>query len=240
MNCAYCTLVSNDEYAWGAACLSISKSIINTKYPLVIMVSEIVSEENKKLLSNYGIVKIIPNHIFEYGDNDFYKCTKQKLEVFNLTEYDRVCFLDADMLMLESLDYELENNAFMFDIRERYAKDLNRFAVCGEVFIVTPDSSTFDMLIDIADKNKLNNDEECLAYIYKEEFLSPIMNGQLSCLINKTAHMAMAGRLFLDIEAPHYSKHGKYWTHYDMNDDIAKLLVYTMLTQIINSVCLIE
>ena len=159
MNCAYCTLVSNDEYTWGAACLSISKSIINTKYPLVIMVSEIVSEENKKLLSNYGIVKIIPNHIFEYGDNDFYKCTKQKLEVFNLTEYDRVCFLDADMLMLESLDYELENNAFMFDIRERYAKDLNRFAVCGEVFIVTPDSITFDMLIDIADKNKLTNDE---------------------------------------------------------------------------------
>lgn len=228
MNCAYCTLVSNDEYTWGAICLAISKNRTAAKYPLVILVSEDVSEHNRRLLSDYGIVKMIPNHKFEDGYFEGYLCTKQKLEVFNLIEYDRVMFLDADVIMLDDFDFELDNNTFLFDIRSRYT-DINK--VCGEMFIVSPNEKLFNLLMKLSAELGLEDDEQCLAYIYRERYLIPLNGKEYSPFFTKAIHFCDANELLLDIDAPNYSYYNKYWQHYDMNETMAENLVVAIVNR---------
>lgn len=229
MNCAYCTLVSTDNYTWGAICLSISKRRTAAKYPLVILVGDSVSDDNKQLLSDYGIVKVIPNHKFEHSYYDNYLCTKQKLEVFNLTEYDRVMFLDADVVMMDDFDYELEHNGILFDVRARYddCKDIPK--VCGEMFIITPSIDVFNILDTISTENNLQDDEQCLAYIYRPDFLVPLNKSGYSTFYDKAMHFCEIGEKMIDIDAPYFSNSGKYWEHYDMNDEVAIQLVNAII-----------
>jgi len=151
-NYAYVTLVARDKYVDGAICLS--KSLRNkTVYPLIAMTHEL-SEESFQKLKTTGIIcrkveKIDSIHA-GIGNNkprltDF-TYTYTKLHVFGYEEFDKVIFLDCDLIVVKSIDHlfdEVEEDFAACDCTPYWDNIFN-----SGVMVIRPDKKVFaDLLV---------------------------------------------------------------------------------------------
>ncbi|ORX95088.1 glycosyl transferase 8 family protein [Basidiobolus meristosporus CBS 931.73] len=107
---AWVTLLTRDEFLDGVRVLARSLRMVNTMYPLVVIHTSTVSPKCLGTLSREGCITrevefINPNpgqkvnYLWErYSD------TWTKLQVWSLSEFEKVTFLDADMLVLRNMD----------------------------------------------------------------------------------------------------------------------------------------
>lgn len=109
---AYTTILSTDSYLPGVLSLFESIRRTNTKISdfVVIINQEIKKETINRLKESRIIVKIMPkieapqeikskNKLFPHWNNTF-----DKFNIFNLTEYDKVVYLDSDIYVSENID----------------------------------------------------------------------------------------------------------------------------------------
>ncbi len=113
--CAAVTLVySDDEFVLGAATLGYSLKDTNTRMRMVAMVTDAVGQESRQMLVNAGWrlhdARAVPNPNPEYFTRLEYIFTK--LQIYTLTEYERVVYLDADTLVNENVDELCSCNAY--------------------------------------------------------------------------------------------------------------------------------
>lgn len=148
---AYFTLVARDKYVDGAVCMYKSLRDI-TRYPLIAMTYD-VSETGIKQLSDLGVicrpVDIIESAKAGIGENksrlNDFTYTYTKLHIFSYDEYEKIIFLDSDLIVVKSIDH-------LFD------EIKNVFAACActpywehrfnsGVMVIRPDKRTFkDMM----------------------------------------------------------------------------------------------
>jgi alpha-N-acetylglucosamine transferase len=152
---AYFTLVARDKYVDGAICMY--KSVRDkTKYPLIVMTFDI-SNASRKRMMDLGIqcrdVEKIESVKAGIGDNkprlkDF-TYTYTKLHIFSYDEYDKIIFLDSDLIVVKSIDH----------LFEEVAED---FAACAQtpyyehlfnsgVMVIKPDRDVFNDLMEKKD-----------------------------------------------------------------------------------------
>ena len=109
---AFVTFLSDDAYLIGARVLRQSILESGSRFPLVVLVTDQVSEETKSLLRVDGClikeVEVVPN---PKSDEIRYKWVYSKLRAWEMIEYDRIVFLDADVILLENID-ELFSGSF--------------------------------------------------------------------------------------------------------------------------------
>lgn len=105
-NYAYMTLASSSaDYIKGVLCLQESLKRVGAKYPLIVLVTEDLAGSNDlQYVDNY---KIIPYFTFKNITNR-YEGTINKLQIFKENQYDKICFIDADVLVLKNIDYLFE------------------------------------------------------------------------------------------------------------------------------------
>ncbi|ODV83634.1 glycosyltransferase family 8 protein, partial [[Candida] arabinofermentans NRRL YB-2248] len=112
---AYVTLLFNDSYLPGALTLVESLKIQGTKYPIVLLyasLSDDVLEHLKRSNIFDELINIDDNLLKSNSDyhlNDILgrsdlNYTLTKLNCWNLTKFDKVIYLDLDLLILQSLD----------------------------------------------------------------------------------------------------------------------------------------
>lgn len=110
-NCVIATLIyeshlKDDGFILGAQNLGYSLLLSKTTHNMVALVTEQVSEDDKTRLGRAGwnikTIKAIKNHYQNYIPK--YDYIFSKLQIFSLVEYDRVVYLDADMLVTENID----------------------------------------------------------------------------------------------------------------------------------------
>lgn len=119
-NYSYVTYLTDDTYAYGVCLLVESMSRVNTKYPLHVLITDEVSPPTVELLRQlnvtYELVDVIPTPEDIYQHNLNYEsataatwrnCWTQ-FRVFNLTQFDKIVFLDADVMVLQNLDHLFE------------------------------------------------------------------------------------------------------------------------------------
>jgi len=112
---AYVTLLTRHNYLPGALVLHRSLLSVGAQHPLVVMVTPSVGQDVKDILTRRGMVvrmvdQLKPRdgthslsvHDARFGD------TWTKLRAFELTEYDRVVLLDADMVVMRNMDQLME------------------------------------------------------------------------------------------------------------------------------------
>ena len=113
---SYITLLTNDDYLYGIMLLSETLKQVKSKYPLTVLITKDVSLPCREILNQlqipYQLIDIIsmPDALYEENvkihkkfTNNWKNCfTKYKL--FDLTEYDKIVFLDADIMVLKNLD----------------------------------------------------------------------------------------------------------------------------------------
>ena len=109
MKKAYVSMITSDSFVPGVECMLFSLKETNTKIPVVLMVTKQVSKRNiEKLRRNVDRVEIVepianPNakksHVEGWINSGY-----TKLHIWNLIDYDKVVYIDADTLVLENVD----------------------------------------------------------------------------------------------------------------------------------------
>lgn len=112
---------AKDRYVPGALVVAYSLKKYNTKHDIVLMHDGTISSENINILSKYFTKLVQVNHIYDPKTNPFFSEKQKdiyskwisysytKWNALGLTEYERVCFLDADNLPLSNIDDLLED-----------------------------------------------------------------------------------------------------------------------------------
>lgn len=142
---AWVTYVNTAEYMSAALTLHRSLQLVGTTYPFIIMMPEDsnlyskCNNETKSLLIVHQVPEIDrvePRH----SSPRFASCIN-KLHIWNLTSYDKVCWLDSDMIALKNIDH-------LFDI----PFGTNKIAACSGClcnvydnpkFVTKPDKCPF-------------------------------------------------------------------------------------------------
>ena len=156
MSFAFVSLITSNEYLPGALCLSKS---LKSAYPLVILaVPEKLSTFTvNALYEAYDSVIFVPeiksNQLKELdllGRRDLVS-TLTKIHCFNpqILKYDRICFLDADVLVLESID-GIFTNLNDPDVMMAAAPDVG-WPDCfnSGVFVTRPSAELYLGLLDL-------------------------------------------------------------------------------------------
>lgn len=155
---SYVSLLTDDSYVYGIMLLVESMKQVNTKYPLHILVTNNVSASVIEILNQidvtYEIVDTIsmPKQIYDFNMSINPKITAvwknclTKFKIFNLTQFDKIVFLDADIMILKNLDHLFE-------------KPHMTSALDGEYFNIWPDWDHFNSgILVIEPSEQLFND----------------------------------------------------------------------------------
>lgn len=163
-NYSYVTYLTDDTYTFGIVLLVASMQKVNTKYPLHVLVTEEVSAPCIEMLDQLGvsheIVEVIPmsDCIADYNKtlseklSVVWKNCWTQFKIFDLTQFDKIIFLDADVMLLKNLDH-------LFELPHMTA------ALDGEYFniwaglphfntgcmIIEPSHEEFEKILDFAD-----------------------------------------------------------------------------------------
>lgn len=181
--CAAVTLVySDDEFVLGAATLGYSLREVGTRMRMVAMVTEAVGAESQQLLVDAGWrlhnVRAVPNPNPEYFPRLEYIFTK--LQIYTLTDYERVVYLDADTLVNENVDELCSCNAYHCSVVR------NTFFNSGVIVAIPSNPIYLDMMEKYTtmhsytggDQGFLNNyfwnPEECPFFDPQQKLESPL------------------------------------------------------------------
>ena len=105
------TLLSSDSYLEGVLCLAQSLRDTDPRYPLLVMITDELSQRTLRTLRLFGLDTrsiqqdyTLPPEVLRKNSLTRWVNCINKLEVFALTDYDKVVYLDADMMVVKNID----------------------------------------------------------------------------------------------------------------------------------------
>ncbi|KAI9203438.1 nucleotide-diphospho-sugar transferase [Polychytrium aggregatum] len=151
---AYGFYVTNDEYA--CAALIMVRTLLNTGLrpgvEIFVLVTSDVSEKYIRKMRKMGMV-VKPTTRLEVtaiGDTPtWWKQSMTKMNIFNMTEYDRIIFLDADGFVLKNMDslFDLPPY-FLYSPRATYVTDKQPW-MNAQMYIINPAQWIYDKQIHV-------------------------------------------------------------------------------------------
>lgn len=154
---AYATILSTDSYLPGVLALYKSIKKTNTKVSdFVVIVNQDIKKETINRLEQNGIVvKTMPkvnvpkeikarNKLIPHWNNTF-----DKFNIFNLTDYDKVVYLDSDIYVAENIDelFKKQNMSAVVSGKS-YNRNKNWNELNSGVMVIEPREGIIDRLID--------------------------------------------------------------------------------------------
>ncbi len=116
INSVYISVLTTDDYLPGILVLNHSLNLVNSRYDLHVLLTPNISEQTIRALdSNLISYSVISREIVNPTNVNVHHRwfpTYSKLAVFDQTQYKKVVYLDADMLILRNVD-ELFGHAHM-------------------------------------------------------------------------------------------------------------------------------
>ncbi|XP_024080753.1 proteoglycan 4-like isoform X2 [Cimex lectularius] len=149
---AWVTLATNDSYAIGALVLANSLKLVNTTHELAVLVTPGVSPAMKEELGKvFNTVKDVD--VLDSKDvanlallaRPELGVTFTKLHCWNLTQYSKCVFLDADTLVVQNADELFERDELSAAPDAGWPDCFN-----SGVFVFKPNNDTFKALVDFA------------------------------------------------------------------------------------------
>ena len=147
MKCYVCVLSSND-YLEGVLVLNENLKALKSRYKLLCLINDKINEKTKSILDFFQIEYITNRNIsLNYANYIRWTNAFDKLHVFSLSEYEKVVYLDCDMLILRNIDslFLKEKNTMASD--EPYTDGYN-----SAVMIVKPNYTDYKELLNLISK----------------------------------------------------------------------------------------
>ncbi len=153
---AYITLLSTESYAPGVVALHRSLGAVGAKYPLYCALSACIDEKTQRDLEKEGIPCLrlkraaLTHEIIPEGVGmRHWNYTFDKLLVWELTQFEKLVFLDSDMLVLHNVDELFEREPFSAVVAGASMpgnedwKDLN-----SGLMVIEPDENVAEALLE--------------------------------------------------------------------------------------------
>ncbi|KAI0496152.1 hypothetical protein KFK09_022459 [Dendrobium nobile] len=141
---AYATILhSEDEYVCGAIAAAQSIRLTGSTRDLIILVDETISSHYKNGLEAAGwkIKKIRRIRNPKATKDAYNEWNYSKFRLWQLTEYNKIIFIDADLLVLRNID-------FLFTMPEISATGNNGTLFNSGVMVIEPSNCTFKLLME--------------------------------------------------------------------------------------------
>lgn len=231
-NRAYITVLSSDEYLIGVLCLNQSLKDAKSKYPLVVLVNDKISEKAKKVLEENEIETInaksfvLPDWIVEKNRTSHanWSNTFDKLSIFELTEFDKLVFLDSDMFVRNNIDelFEKPDMSATVDRNDTVLVKKNYKKITSGMLVLEPKlgmiSEFLSIINDESIKNKYTSigDQDIIQLYYsdwgeKQELHLPVKYnmffGDIEYYVNKEIYSLD------DISIIHFITSNKPWKY---------------------------
>lgn len=186
-NEAFVTLATNDTYVVGSLVLGESLRRVGTQKKLVVMITKEVSEAFRNNLQNVfddvHVVDLLSSEDFKnlqlLGRPDLH-VTFTKLHCWNLTQYSKCVFLDADTLVLQNVDE-------LFEKEELSAAPDPGWPDCfnSGVFVYTPNVETYKSLMRFAStQGTFDGGDQGLLNLYFNEWPTKDIKKHLPFIYN--------------------------------------------------------
>lgn len=166
----YVCVLSTNNYLEGVLILNENLKFLNSKYKLLCLINENITDNSKKILDYFGIKYKIMNSIPYKTINEEHpnwSYTFDKINVVSLIEYEKIVFLDLDILILKNIDdlFERKTPCMARD----YPWNEEKFS--SGIMVLTPNKSDFDKMKKLVQQNdiKLNKigDQDIYNEYYK-------------------------------------------------------------------------
>lgn len=235
---SYITVLSTEKYLIGVLALNKSLKMVNSRYGLAVLVNENISEQTRKIISenNMEIIEskkfklpmwiIEKNHTnsnWEYWSNTF-----DKLKIFELTQYEKLVYLDSDMFVRNNID-DLFERPHMSAVVDRHigieVKDYYQKLTSG-VMVIVPESGALSKFYKIMESDSIkqkntNIGDQDVIQLYDTEWEN-----------KKELHLPLKYNMFFigvdyfvgkkiytleEISIVHFTKYNKPWNYSDEN-----------------------
>lgn len=154
---AYITLISSESYLEGVIGLNKSLLRVGSAYPLYCMVSSNMGADSVKLLEDNGINTIVltrkaylsdANNADKYRNWDY---TFDKLFMWGQTRFEKIVFIDADMIVVRNIDHLFDAPAFSASKAGiQYPGCEWKTYLNSGLIVLTPDLQIMNSLLELA------------------------------------------------------------------------------------------
>lgn len=159
MNIAYITLITNENYLNGA--LTLAQSVKNTKteIPFFVLIPENISESVIKRLDSNKVkyIKFSDPQTEQVDTDHYWKDTMTKLRLFDLTEFDKIVFLDADAIVFKNIDFLFEK-PHMSAVAAGKELHPDWVHLNSGLMVIEPDSEHYNAMVSLIEEAH----EECI------------------------------------------------------------------------------
>ncbi len=182
---AFITVLSTEEYIDGVLALDASLKKVNSKYPLCVLLSNAISEETENILKKISISTIrnnqaqmlIPKEIINKNistEKERWNYTFEKLNIFSLTEFEKLVFLDSDIFVTKNIDELFGKSNMSAVIDKHYGPNITSrwMELTSGVMVIEPNKkqiNEFKKIIQtILNKRESIGDQDILQEAYPE------------------------------------------------------------------------
>jgi hypothetical protein len=207
---AFVTLCSTENYLPAVVVLARSFRKVKSKYPLLVAITEELCRPEivEDILRKEGcIVETVPhltytkNVVNKYGSTHTVLQTAPKIAVFNLCSWDKLVYIDADVLVTQNIDDLMDR---MDGSMVKYAGDDMGFS---GLFVFSPRNHSYERYLALQ-KNFDGVDGDLLGYLWFYMRTNPDYVIDQNYLVSYWEHNAC-----WKAKAIHYNNEKKPWLH---------------------------
>lgn len=161
---AYITLLSTRSYLDGVLTLNDSLRKVGAKYPLYCLLSQGIEPDVTDILDRSGIQyihlkgqvysnKVSTNKQDANWDFSSWNYTFDKLRIWGLTQFEKIVFIDSDIVIVRNIDHLFERDAFTASLAGvLYPTNHNLDFLNSGLMVVEPNSRIEEEMVDLAQR----------------------------------------------------------------------------------------
>lgn len=151
-NYSYICVLTNEAFYPGLCSLAYSLKLVNSKYPLTVVVPDDVDEKliiliKKLQLNTIALPSVkIPEEFLLNNTSPRWNQTFFKLQVFNLTQFEKIVFLDLDMIVVRNID-DLFTKPHMAAVAAGHCAHDSWTRLNSGLMVIEPNASLYSQLL---------------------------------------------------------------------------------------------
>ncbi len=207
---SYITVLSTEDYLKGVLCLIESLKRTNAQYPISVLVTDNISFMTEELLrkNNVNVIRknsvLIPETIKQknqQGNFAHWTNTFDKLQIFELVEFEKLVYLDSDMYIRKNIDelFEKEHMSATIDRPTGPVFMEDEVKLTSGLLVIEPKARMLDIFMKIL--LTMENEQESI--------------GDQDILQKYDKDWMRKKRLHLNIKYNMFFPHMDYYTYYE-------------------------
>ena len=147
MKYAYVSGITDDNFLIGVLIMfrSLNMYCEDKAIERLCFVTDNVSDQSIEVIKRENIIPVHVSLIKESGEGRW-KTTFQKLSVFSFTDYDKIVWIDADMMVCNNLD-KLFNKPHMSCVKSRSPKITGGISFNSGLMVIEPNINEYNELV---------------------------------------------------------------------------------------------